>query len=75
MLLSGCSEFKQTIGLEKTAPDEFNVDPHQCALEIPPEFDVLPAPNLALAKTELLKKEKDVPSAAEKKLSQTFEKK
>ena len=41
VLLSGCSNFKQTIGIEPTAPDEFAVE-SRAPLTVPPEFDLRP---------------------------------
>jgi hypothetical protein len=41
LLLSGCSGFKQTIGLEAQAPDEFAVE-SRAPLTVPPEFDLRP---------------------------------
>jgi hypothetical protein len=40
-LLAGCDNFKQTIGLEPTAPDEFAVE-SRAPLTVPPEFDLRP---------------------------------
>src|SRR5581483_6553192 len=40
-LLTGCTGFKQTIGLEPTAPDEFAVE-SRAPLTVPPEFDLRP---------------------------------
>lgn len=41
LLLSGCAGFKQTIGLEPTAPDEFAVE-SRAPLTVPPGFDLRP---------------------------------
>lgn len=40
-LLTGCAGFKQTIGLEAQAPDEFAVE-SRAPLTVPPEFDLRP---------------------------------
>jgi Protein of unknown function (DUF3035) len=40
-LLSGCSNFKQTLGIEPTAPDEFAVE-SRAPLTIPPDFQLRP---------------------------------
>jgi hypothetical protein len=40
-LLTGCTGFKQTIGLEAQAPDEFAVE-SRAPLTVPPEFDLRP---------------------------------
>lgn len=40
-LLSGCNNFKQTIGLAPQAPDEFAVE-SRAPLTVPPEFDLRP---------------------------------
>jgi hypothetical protein len=40
-LLTGCSGFKQVVGLEATAPDEFAVE-SRAPLTIPPEYDLRP---------------------------------
>jgi Protein of unknown function (DUF3035) len=39
--LSGCSDFKKVIGIEKTSPDEFAVE-SRAPLTIPPDFDLRP---------------------------------
>ena len=41
MVLSGCSDFKQAIGLDPTMPDEFEVE-SQAPLTIPPDFTLRP---------------------------------
>lgn len=41
MVLSGCSDFKQAIGLDPTMPDEFEVE-SQAPLTIPPDFALRP---------------------------------
>jgi hypothetical protein len=41
ILLSGCSNFRRDIGLERTAPDEFAVE-SRAPLTIPPDFDLRP---------------------------------
>lgn len=41
LLLSGCSGFRQAIGLDRTGPDEFAVE-SRAPLTIPPEFDLRP---------------------------------
>lgn len=41
LALGGCSDFKQTIGIEKVAPDEFSVE-NQPPLTIPPDFALRP---------------------------------
>jgi len=40
-MLAGCDSFKQAIGLEQVAPDEFSVE-NQPPLTIPPEFALRP---------------------------------
>ena len=45
VLLQGCSNVKKTLGIERDAPDEFAVNPSELALEMPPDFFVLPAPD------------------------------
>ena len=40
-LLGGCAGFKQVVGLEAQAPDEFAVE-SRAPLTIPPEFDLRP---------------------------------
>lgn len=40
-LLTGCNNFKQSIGLEPQAPDEFAVE-SRAPLSVPPEFDLRP---------------------------------
>jgi len=42
-LLSGCSEMRQTFGLDKKTPDEFAVDVYDRApLTLPPDFELRP---------------------------------
>jgi hypothetical protein len=41
LVLAGCSDFKQAIGLEPTMPDEFAVESNP-PLVIPPDFDLRP---------------------------------
>src|SRR3989440_13089321 len=46
-LVAGCSDFKKTIGLEPTLPDEFAVE-SRAPLTIPPDFELRPpAPGAA----------------------------
>jgi hypothetical protein len=40
-LISGCSDFKRMVGIEKTSPDEFAVE-SRAPLTIPPDFDLRP---------------------------------
>ena len=40
-LLGGCNNFKQAIGIEPTAPDEFAVE-SRAPLTVPPQFDLRP---------------------------------
>src|SRR5208283_5335621 len=40
-LIAGCGDFKKTIGLEQTLPDEFAVE-SRAPLTIPPDFDLRP---------------------------------
>jgi len=40
-LTAGCTDFKKTIGLEPTLPDEFAVE-SRAPLTIPPDFDLRP---------------------------------
>src|SRR2546421_2891298 len=40
-LVAGCSDFKKTIGLEPTLPDEFAVE-SRAPLTIPPDFELRP---------------------------------
>ena len=40
-LIAGCSDFKRSIGLEPTLPDEFAVE-SRAPLTIPPDFDLRP---------------------------------
>ena len=40
-LLSGCSNFKQMIGLDQPMPDEFAVE-SRASLTVPPDFDLRP---------------------------------
>ena len=41
LLLSGCTGFRQAIGLDRVGPDEFAVE-SRAPLTIPPEFDLRP---------------------------------
>jgi len=41
LLIAGCTDFKKTIGLEPTLPDEFAVE-SRAPLTIPPDFDLRP---------------------------------
>jgi hypothetical protein len=41
LLLAGCGDFKKTIGIEPTMPDEFAVE-SRAPLTIPPDFDLRP---------------------------------
>jgi hypothetical protein len=41
LLLAGCSDFKQMIGLDPTMPDEFAVE-SRAPLTIPPDFNLRP---------------------------------
>jgi Protein of unknown function (DUF3035) len=41
LLISGCTDMKRAIGLEKTEPDEFAVE-SRAPLEMPPDFDLRP---------------------------------
>jgi Protein of unknown function (DUF3035) len=41
LLLAGCSDFKKTMGLEPTLPDEFAVE-SRAPLTVPPDFDLRP---------------------------------
>lgn len=40
-LLSGCTDFKQMVGLDQPMPDEFAVE-SRAPLTVPPEFDLRP---------------------------------
>src|ERR1700751_1747437 len=40
-LIAGCTDFKRSIGLEPTLPDEFAVE-SRAPLTIPPDFDLRP---------------------------------
>jgi Protein of unknown function (DUF3035) len=40
-LIAGCSDFKKTIGIEPTLPDEFAVE-SRAPLTIPPDFELRP---------------------------------
>jgi hypothetical protein len=40
-LIAGCTDFKKTVGLEPTLPDEFAVE-SRAPLTIPPDFDLRP---------------------------------
>ena len=41
LLVAGCSDFKKSIGLEPTMPDEFAVE-SRAPLTVPPDFDLRP---------------------------------
>jgi len=41
LLMAGCSDFKKSIGLEPTMPDEFAVE-SRAPLTVPPDFDLRP---------------------------------
>jgi Protein of unknown function (DUF3035) len=41
LLMAGCTDFKRSIGLEPTMPDEFAVE-SRAPLTIPPDFDLRP---------------------------------
>jgi Protein of unknown function (DUF3035) len=41
LAMSGCTDMKRAIGLEKTSPDEFAVE-SRAPLEMPPDFDLRP---------------------------------
>jgi hypothetical protein len=41
ILLGGCSNWKQTLGIEPTSPDEFAVE-SRAPLTIPPDFNLRP---------------------------------
>jgi len=41
LLIAGCSDFKKSIGLEPTLPDEFAVE-SRAPLTIPPDFELRP---------------------------------
>jgi hypothetical protein len=41
MLVSGCSNWKQSLGIEPTSPDEFAVE-SRAPLTLPPDFDLRP---------------------------------
>ncbi|HEV2302724.1 MAG TPA: DUF3035 domain-containing protein [Stellaceae bacterium] len=55
-LLAGCDSFKQAIGIDKVAPDEFSVE-NQPPLTIPPDFALRPpkpgAPRPQQAKSDV----------------------
>ncbi len=44
VFVSGCSNVKKTLGIEKDAPDEFSVVPSIQPLDMPPDFYDLPKP-------------------------------
>lgn len=44
LLLPSCTSVRETLGLERSAPDEFAVTPSQVDLEMPPDFYKLPEP-------------------------------
>jgi hypothetical protein len=41
MLVSACSNWKQTLGIEPTSPDEFAIE-SRAPLTLPPDFDLRP---------------------------------
>lgn len=41
LVISGCTEFRRSIGMERTAPDEFAVE-SRAPLTIPPDYDLRP---------------------------------
>jgi hypothetical protein len=41
MLISGCTDLKKAVGLEKNSPDEFAVE-SRAPLEMPPDYDLRP---------------------------------
>jgi DUF3035 family protein len=41
LLLSGCSDFRRIVGMDRVGPDEFAVE-SRAPLTIPPEFDLRP---------------------------------
>ncbi|MBV8090722.1 MAG: DUF3035 domain-containing protein [Alphaproteobacteria bacterium] len=41
LLVAGCTDFKRSIGLEPTMPDEFAVE-SRAPLTVPPDFDLRP---------------------------------
>ena len=41
LVLSGCGEFRQAIGMDRAGPDEFAVE-SRAPLTIPPDFDLRP---------------------------------
>jgi len=41
MLLSGCSDFRKAVGMDRTGPDEFAVE-SRAPLTIPPDFELRP---------------------------------
>lgn len=44
MALTACSSVRKGLGIDRSAPDEYAVTPSQVALEMPPDFYTLPAP-------------------------------
>jgi hypothetical protein len=42
LFISGCSGFKQTVGIEKVAPKDLSVHPYEKALEVPPCIKEMP---------------------------------
>ena len=69
LVLCGCSDIKQSIGIEKVAPDEFTVNPYEQQLEIPPEFNELPKDKLQQQqKTYPRTGKTSAPSKAEEKI-------
>ena len=71
-ILYGCTDIKRGIGLEKTSPNSFSVDPYPKGLEVPPHFGALPTD----AKKEILKKKRSVMpmTAAEQEMMSKFPK-
>jgi hypothetical protein len=41
LLLAGCQNFKQTVGIERTPPDEFEVE-SRAPLTMPPDYNLRP---------------------------------
>ncbi|HKS87916.1 MAG TPA: DUF3035 domain-containing protein [Stellaceae bacterium] len=41
LLLPGCSDFRQILGMDRTGPDEFAVE-SRAPLTVPPDFDLRP---------------------------------
>jgi hypothetical protein len=44
LLLQGCSSVKKSLGIEREAPNEYDVTPSAQSLEMPPDFFYLPPP-------------------------------